>query len=628
MALGGLLLLVAGLCLGPVEETDLFFRMAAGEQFLRTGRLVHRNLFSFTYPDVPYLDSAWLFDVAVAALYRLGGFPAVVVAKTCLVLGIAAAAYRLCRALGAGKLAAAAVLSLAFLCMRERLVERPHLFSLLGEVGLLALLPAIVKGDRRQWLALALVPLWVNLHAGAFLAATMLGMAAVGATLDRQPARVLLRLAAFSLVALALLMASPVGAGIFRYLTFHVGVFDLHPVDEFRTVTWRSDAPFIVFALGSFALLALSRRQSWLLQVPAVGLALLGAWHVRFTADAILVLAVVAAPAMQSLLSRLPALPSPFFSRAFFAIVTVAVLAPRIAAASHGGRLLSIDLDRASLPLPALEFVDQHGLRDHMYNDFETGSYLLWQGYPSHRVFVDPRLPAYPDDFHRLLGRMHISRPEWTAAMDGLRVESALLDYAGINRRVSFWDPDAWALVFRAKDTRVFVRRLPKWRALIAALEIPASFDFTVEEGAVTVPLPQPPSASPVPPCEWQFRLGDLTFDLEGSRSSKAVAWYRAALTAAPGCLEPAHELSAAAWIGSLDVAAGRFAEALPLLERALVHAPDDTAVLSNRAVALEGVGRASEATATWTRIAALTPTTALGRKAAERSAAQRELPR
>ena len=76
MALCGLLVFVAGLCLGPMQETDLFFRLAAGEQFLRTGHIVHRNLFSFTFPDSPYLDPAWLFDAGAAAGFRLGGFPA------------------------------------------------------------------------------------------------------------------------------------------------------------------------------------------------------------------------------------------------------------------------------------------------------------------------------------------------------------------------------------------------------------------------------------------------------------------------------------------------------------------------------------------------------------------------
>ena len=128
-----------------------------------------------------------------------------------------------------------------------------------------------------------------------------------------------------------------------------------------------------------------------------------------------------------------------------------------------------------------------------MYNDFEIGSYLIFEGYPRHRVFVDPRLPAYPPEFHQLLGRFDLTRDEWDQAMDRYGVESALLAYAGLNRRVSWWDPARWALVYRQHDARVFVRRLPKWRALIAAREIPATFSFTVEEGTATLPIDEPP---------------------------------------------------------------------------------------------------------------------------------------
>ena len=620
MALAGLMVFVAGLCLGPVQVTDLFFRLAAGEECLRTGHIVHRNLFSFTFPDTPYLDPAWLFDAAAALLFRLGGFPALVMAKTALVLVIAVASYRLCRRRGAGPVVAGCVLALAFLVMRERLVERPHLCSLLGEIAVLALLPVIESGGRRAWLLIPAVALWANLHAGAFVATVMLGLASAGTWLDRAPARARLRFALATLLSAAALLATPVGLGIFRYLGFHVGIFDVHPVDEFRAMTWRSDAGSILFALGAIAALALVRQGSWRDRLPALGLLVLAAWHVRFSADAVLVLAVVAAPALEHLLGRVLAPRQRALQAVLLATLALAALAPRLAEASRGGRFLNIALDESALPLDAIRFAEKHGLRERMYNDFELGSYLIWKDYPRHRVFVDPRLPAYPVEFHRLLGRMDISREEWSQAMEGLGVESALLDYAGINRRVAFWDPQRWALIFRAKNSRVFVRRLPKWTDLIAALEIPASFDFTIEEGAVTLPIAAPPALSPVPACEWQFRLGDLQFDLDGGKGERATAAYRAALAAPTGCLGGEHELAASAWVGSLNVAAGRFAEALPLLDRALAVAPDDTAVLTHRALALTGLGRDKEARALWDRIATLAEGTDLGRRAADKA--------
>jgi tetratricopeptide (TPR) repeat protein len=358
--------------------------------------------------------------------------------------------------------------------------------------------------------------------------------------------------------------------------------------------------------------------------MPALGLLVLGAWHVRFSADSILVLAAVAAPALTTLVSRFAPSRPRWREAVLLATLALSALAPRIAEAARGGRFLAIGLDESTLPLDAIRFVEQHGLRERMYNDFETGAYLLWQGYPRYRVFVDPRLPAYPAPFHRLLGRMDISREEWNQAMEGLGVESALLDYAGINRRVAFWDPERWALVFRAKDTRVFVRRLPPWKDLIAAFEIPATFDFTVENGAATLPLLAPPALSPVPGCEWQIRLGDLYFDLDNGHADRATAAYRQALAAPGGCLDRDHELSASAWIGAAEVSARRFEEALQFLDRAFAIAPEDTAVLTNRALSLSGLGRTSEAREVWTRIATLASGTDLGRRAAEKAAAGR----
>jgi tetratricopeptide (TPR) repeat protein len=268
-----------------------------------------------------------------------------------------------------------------------------------------------------------------------------------------------------------------------------------------------------------------------------------------------------------------------------------------------GGRGAGIGLDTRELPLSAIAFVDANGLRDRMYNDFEIGSYLLFEpagGYPRHRVFVDPRLPAYPPEFHRLLGRADVTRAEWSAAMDRFGVQSALLAYAGINARVSWWDPERYALVFREADARVFVRRLPQFAAVIARHEIPATFAFSPQEGNATLPLENRPAASPVPDCEWQRRLGDLTFDLDGSPSTRTLAAYDRALAAPAGCLQPADDARLAALMGALSLGAGRAADALPLLDRALARGDAELTTLTNRAVALEALGRARDAAAAW----------------------------
>jgi hypothetical protein len=260
-----------------------------------------------------------------------------------------------------------------------------------------------------------------------------------------------------------------------------------------------------------------------------------------------------------------------------------------------------------------------------MYNDFEIGSYLLFErgaGYPHNRVFVDPRLPAYPPAFHRLLGRADVTRDEWAAAMDGFGVQTALLAYAGINHRVAWWDPGRYALVFRQADARVFVRRLPRYRDFIAEHEVPATFQFSPQEGNETLPLVEQPATSPVPACEWQRRLGDVMFDLDGATSARVLAAYAAALAAPAGCLRAADEARLSAWLGAIALGARRAADALPLLDRARARGDRDVTTLTNRAVALEQLGRARDALTAWDEVSAREGNSALGIRARERRAA------
>jgi hypothetical protein len=554
--LGALLLFAASLALAPVTESDLFFRLAAGREILARHALPSHNLFSFTAPDFPDLDASWLFEVGAALLFRGGGFPVVVVAKTVVVLATAAAAFALCRRRGASPVSSALAVAAALWVMQERLVERPHIFSFAGEIGLLLALERIERGPgiaRPVVALLAGVALWANLHAGVFVAPLLLALFALGAAIDRR--RALAAIAgALSLASAGAMLATPLGTGIFRYLALHLTIPRLHPVDEFRAVSAQSDGALIAYAFATAVALPLAWRGGAGLRrlLPVVGLGALAAHSVRFGADFALAAAPLLAVAASLVSARLA---KTWESRAALvgsALLVALALGPRVAAVRAGHRFaqafLDIGLDRTQLPLEAIQFAEENGLRDCMYNDFEIGSYLIFEGYPRHRVFIDPRLPAYPPEFHQLLGRFDVTREEWDQAMDRYGVESALLAYAGLNRRVSWWDPARWALVYRQHDARIFVRRLPKWRALIAAREIPATFSFTVEEGTATLPIDEPPPGSPVPACEWQRRLGDLFVDVDDGRPERAITAYRRAL-AVPGCLAPADEAALRQWL-------------------------------------------------------------------------------
>jgi hypothetical protein len=254
-----LLVFVAGLCLQPVTESDLFFRLKVGQEILAHRHLMDRNTFSFTAPDHPDLDLAWLFEVAVALAFRAGGYPAIVGLKTALVAAAFGLAFLAGRRRGASAVATAVALAGAAWVMRERLVERPHIISFVGEaVVLLALADA-----RRSWsparvLAFgALMMLWANGHAGVFVGVSMLVAAALGFALVRET-RTALRVLGLGGLAAAAAFMTPAGPGLVRYLVLHIVLPRIHPIDEFRAATWRSDAPYFVWVALAATILATS----------------------------------------------------------------------------------------------------------------------------------------------------------------------------------------------------------------------------------------------------------------------------------------------------------------------------------------------------------------------------------
>ena len=591
-ALVVLLLFVAGRCLVPMDETDLFFNLRLGEIVLARHAVPRTNLLSFTHPDFRDLNLAWIFQIVLALTYRVGGIAATVCLKTAFVLATFALLYRVALRRGAHPAAIAAVLALAAWTAEPRFVERPHLITFLGLAYLLLALERAEAGRPRALYALIpLAPIWANGNSCFVLAPIVLALYAGGAGFDRRPADA--RRA--GLVAVALLpfiFATPSGAGALTTLANHWRMPALRPLQEYRAAGWPVDGPFFFMAAGVALAVALPSRRFRQL-VPICALGLLGARRIRFVAEFALLagpLIAVASTALAARLSRLARwVPrGPYPTVAVVAALAGLTLVPRLAAVRRGERAVDLSLEPDLIPLAAVRFTDDNRLRDRMYNDLEVGSYLAWQGWPAHRVFQDPRINGYPDAFHAVLRRDDLSRADWEAFLARFGVTSALVTYPDLNPRAALFAPERWALVYRDADALVFAARRPEFAALIARAEIPLTFGFVRGAGVTAQPLAARPSRSPVGDCDWQKRLGDALFEA-GDETGAGAAY--AAAGRASDCLAPASREAAAIARGDLALKSGDAAAAV----EAYAGLADPRA-RANRGLALMSLGRAREA--------------------------------
>jgi hypothetical protein len=595
-ALCALLLFVAGRCLVPMDETDLFFNLRLGDLILARHAVPRTNLLSFTFPDARDVNLAWLFQIVLALAYRAGGVAGTVVLKTSFVLATFALLYRVARRRGAHPAAVAAALALAAWAAEPRFVERPHLVTFLGLGYLLLALERAEAGRPRALYALVpLALLWANGNSCFFLAPALLALYAAGAHFDRRGAEAR-RAAGLAAALLPFIFATPSGTGALGYIANHWRMPWLRPLQEYRTASWPLDGPFFFVAAGVALAAALpSRRLRHLL--PALALGLLGARRIRFAAEFALLggpLLAVALTDLTGLLTHFAAgigrraAGGPYAAVAVVAALSGLTLIPRLAAVRRGERLADLGLEPDLIPLDAIRFADENGLRARMYNDLEVGSYLTWQGWPDHRVFQDPRINGYPAAFHAFLRRDDLSRDEWESFLARFGVTSALVSYPELNPRAALFAPEHWALVYRDADALVFAARRPEFAALIARDEVPLSFSYASGLGVSMRPLPAAPTESPVRPCDWQKRLGDLlveTGDEGGAREAYTAA------RKAPGCPDPGARKGVAIALGDLALKIGDATTAVNAYAGV-----DDPRARANRGLALLTLGRASEA--------------------------------
>ena len=261
-----------------------------------------------------------------------------------------------------------------------------------------------------------------------------------------------------------------------------------------------------------------------------------------------------------------------------------------------------------------------------MYNDLEVGSYLTWEGWPRFPVFQDPRINGYPEAMHAVLRRADLTRAEWQAFLDGFGVTTALISYPTVNPRSALFAPDRWALVYRADDGLVFVRRdlgREDLAALIAASEEPVTFVRETDGTIAPRVLDGRPAGWALPECEWQRRRGDAFVAARRrrrraaalragrrrsrvrrrarvSRAWRSAIWSCGRARRRPPSLRTRASTSprCAASAASPLLANGRASEALEELEAARHARPDDADVLLGEGLALAAVSRRDDARA------------------------------
>jgi hypothetical protein len=509
IALGALFFATFALSLVRMDMVDTPVHLATAREAFATGHWPVTNTFSYTYPDHPLYQQYPLYQTLLYVVQVLGGWEALSVLHAALWLLILPLWFR-----WGGGLRAAALLNatwlLALLGLRQRMLLRPDVLTILLFVCLLLAVDSYRR--RKTWVASLFVALqWVMANSHQLYP---LGLATQGALLVHVVTTRRLggwwgisaedgKLPVWPLV-LALLMsllacfATPLGLEIIRTPLYTASTVFYHRkhVDELApffakpatlamvtlaTVLaavsfWRSRKnwqPFDLFLWLMFAgMVSVAIRGVALYTAVCVGLFARN-WVRGGSSRANTVFRQVGWKGSAGMITRLAA-----------ACLTVAVCflicyvqwvnPPR--GLLGGGPQPGIGMALGVWPTKATEFLKGYPPPGRMLNiPWYTANWLIWDLYPYHRVFVDPRFEAYPRGF--LVDSIEAEKDDALLANEISRYQPNWI-VAEVRRReiqqrvANLLRKGEWVLVYADTVLMVLVRNTAESAPYIAAHQL------------------------------------------------------------------------------------------------------------------------------------------------------------
>jgi len=517
-ALAGVFCLINACAHSAIFDADIWLHLKAGEFILQNKFIPVCDIFSFSLWSKPWVNHEWLFQIVVSLVYGKWASDGLI-ALQCYVIG---ASFLVLFLIGYRYLKSyfetAVILLLPFYASLMRFNIRPDIFSLLFFSIYLYILKFYAE-SRLIWLLLLIQAVWVNSHGYFFLGPLLALMFIFSEFLCR---RIKLKRPKFfdfspnfsdlayrrlKLLFALLVLSSVINPNGLKNALYPLGIFaqivsgrsniffkyiqELQPT--FKIIASFSHAYYITLVFCLAALVLNIKK----FKIPDLFLLLfffvfsLSARNIAFFAFAGYVIIVAyLRPTLENLAPggqlNIP------FRRALSVLLKYAAAALFIfwlvfkinAAALRGyydvnenkAKSLLMGVDERFFPKAAVDFLAQNDVKANVFNDFNSGAYLIGRAWPKVKVFIDGRTELYGSDFFKNYKDILDGNVEkFEAAGQKLNISAALFNISSQSMpeimKYIYKNPK-WKLVFFDERGVLFLRETPQNREVIKKFKI------------------------------------------------------------------------------------------------------------------------------------------------------------
>jgi hypothetical protein len=439
-------------CARPLTNTDTYFHLRFGEEFLDGWSVRHPGSVS-TFATRDWVPTQWLSEIVMTRTEQWFGLAGLAwfsgLLEILLFLGVYAAVRG-----RAEPLVSLPLTGVALYSMQSGLSMRPQVLSyLFVAVAVGAWLRTLDDGRARWWLV-PLVWLWAMVH-GMWPVALVIGaVATAGLLLDRRPVAVVVRSAGVTIACAVAAALTPVGPSLYgAVLTVSSRA---RYFAEWLPPTWTtwSSIGFIVLFVVTLTGLLLRGTNTWTETLLVALGGVFAAYADRTVPVGAAMLAPLAAAPWQSMLGRR----RPVVARERWAVL--------------GGALAALAALGLAVPHTSADPLPQPGWADptlgglpagtKVLNDWNLGGYLMWR-YPR----LDLMMHGYGDTFttaelDRNTRLLQVS-PGWPEDVRASGARYALLR-PGSLLSSQLMTQEGWRVV-RQSDDLVLLRAPASWRS-------------------------------------------------------------------------------------------------------------------------------------------------------------------
>ena len=371
-------------------DQDLGRHLKLGEIIINTGNIPKTNLFSYTNPDFPFINTHWLFEVVVFWFSQTVGLEILLILKVVIFVFSLLLILKIIP-----KENQTLLLPIGFIffhVLRERLELRPEIFSFLFTALTYFILE---KKQKLIWLLPILQLAWINTHIYFFIGLLLQAIFLVHTRTKK--------LGIFFILSVLVSLINPHGINGLLYplevsKNYGYTIVENQTIFLLENIGFKNpNFLFVKLTLGVMVLSLLRRK----FVIKNILLTLSGAVLALMNVRSFPYLVFLSLPAtLQNF--------GPIKANALTKIITTIFAGILIFESLFylSGEYYRTKDPRYQVGLSfkenvkaAMDFVLTNNLAGPIFNNFDIGSYIIYRGYPKYPVYVDGRPEGYPKEF-------------------------------------------------------------------------------------------------------------------------------------------------------------------------------------------------------------------------------------